>query len=127
MKKLLTLLLLITLASCTKESMNKELEIEGTRPVVIELLNFGSNQNGYCKGASVVINNQTTFDTDNMCQAITATQPNLHLENDAFTVYLYEIADGFQFALDTFQVDLNGATDTLTVYSNTRKVFVKFH
>jgi hypothetical protein len=107
--------------------MNKELEVEGTRPVVIELLNFGSNQNGYCKGASVVINNQTTFDTDNMCQAVIATQPNLYLENDAFTVYLYEIADGFQFALDTFEVDLNGATDTLTVYSNTRKMFVKFH
>ena len=127
MKKILTLLLLTTLASCSKESMNKELEVEGTRPVVIELLNFGSNQNGYCKGASVVINNQTTFDTDNMCQAVIATQPNLYLENDAFTVYLYEIADGFQFALDTFEVDLNGATDTLTVYSNTRKVFVKFH
>ena len=127
MKKILTLLLLITLASCSKESVNKELEVEGTRPVVIELLNFGSNQNGYCKGASVVINNQTTFDTDNMCQAITATQPNLHLENDAFTVYLYEIADGFYFPLDTFNVDLNGATDTLTVYSDNRKLFVKFH
>ena len=127
MKKIHTLLLLITLASCSKESVNKELEVEGTRPVIIELLNFGSNQNGYCKGASVVINNQTTFDTDNMCQAVIATQPNLHLENDAFTVYLYEIANGFQFALDTFEVDLNGATDTLTVYSNTRKVFVKFH
>jgi len=127
MKKILTLLLLITLASCSKESVNKELEIEGTRPVVIELLNFGSNQNGYCKGASVVINNQTAFDTDDMCEAVTFTQPNLHLESDAFTVYLYEIADGFHFALDTFEVDLNGATDTLTVYSGSRKVFVKFH
>ena len=127
MKKLLTLLVLITLASCSKEAMNKELEVEGTRPVVIELLNFGSNQNGYCKGASVVINNQTTFDTDNMCQAVIATQPNLHLENDVFTVYLYEIADGFQFALDTFEVDLSGLSDTTTVYSDNRKLFVKFH
>jgi len=127
MKQILTLLLLITLASCSKEAMNKELEIEGTRPVVIELLNFGSNQNGYCKGASVVVNNQTAFDTDNMCLAITATQPNLHLEDDVFTVYLYEIADGFHFALDTFNVDLSGLSDTTTVYSDSRKVFVKFH
>lgn len=127
MKKILILLLLITLASCSKESVNKELEIEGARPVVIELLNFGSNQNGYCKGASVVVNNQTAFDTDNMCEAVTFTQPNLHIEDDAFTVYLYEIADGFHFALDTFNVDLSVATDTLTVYSGSRKVFVKFH
>lgn len=126
MKQILTLLLLITLASCSKESVNKELEI-GARPVVIELLNFGSNQNGYCKGASVVINNQTAYDTDNMCLAVTATQPNLHLEDDAFTVYLYEIADGFHFPLDTFNVDLSGSVDTLTVYSGSRRLFVKFH
>jgi hypothetical protein len=127
MKQILTLLLLISLASCSKESMNKELEIEGARPVVIELLNFGSNQNGYCKGASVVVNNQTAFDTDDMCLAITATQPNLHLEDDVFTVYLYEIADGFHFALDTFNVDLSGLSDTTSVYSENRKLFVKFH
>lgn len=115
MKNILYTLILFAAIGCTKEQPEqRDLDIETPRPIVLNSMYFGYNT-AICYGASIVQNNQTVFISDPMCQGEMFTQPFLHLPDDEFTVYLYNVSGGFTYPVDTFEVDLTGYSDTLTI------------
>lgn len=116
MKQILYILILFAAIGCTKEQPEqRDLEVETPRPIVLNSLYFGNNSTNVCYGASVVQNNQTVFISDPMCWYQTYAQPYLHLADDEFTVYLYNVSNGLTTPVDTFEVDLTGYSDTLTI------------
>jgi hypothetical protein len=125
MKKILYIFILLAAIGCTKDQPEqRDLEAEVPRPITIHSMVFGYNGTSVCYGTSIVQDNQTIYISDPMCWYQLYVQPELHLPDNEFTVYLYNVSNGFTTPVDTFEVDLDNYSDTLTIDGMPHDLFI---